>query len=356
LKKKVLFFVLTAVFTAVCFCSPLFAAGEVTGTEAIIGMADLDAIYAFHPLMQYYDKNAGLFIKPFEGTPAAAELLKAITARNDEYQKNKDSKAAQLAKTKALLQEAEKELKNIENRYSAETIKINERIKEEIMAAKTPEIKQAKQKELQNELNTVQMKMNEETEKKKAAVSELTISCEKTRAALMAYFYQNEAETGATFDKIREEIKEAIIAVAVKKGLRAVINSSGMAGSLKAETNAEEGPNDAEKLKKLDDILKKGPDYGDILNILQIGDSRDADEKIPEAARDKLEKIYSNRKEIAESKSGGALAASSVITGGSDITAAVAANILLKYKVPKENIERIVEILSNPAGNGERRK
>ncbi len=356
MKKKDLFLILTTAFMAACFYSPLFAAGGEAGTDAIIGMADLDAIYAFHPLMQYYDKNAGLFIKPFEGTPTAAELLKAATVRNDEYQKNKDSKAGQLNKTKALLQEAEKELKNIENRYSAETIKINEKLKAEIMTAKTPESKQAKQKELQAELGKVQMKINEETEKQKAAVAELSLSFERSQTSLMAYFYQNEAETSATFDKINAEIKETIIAVASKKGLRAVVNSSGMAASPKTETGAGERADDPEKLKKLDDILKKGPDYSDILNILQIADTRDADEKGPSEARGRLEKIYSKRKEITEQKSGGALASSSVITGGADITAAVAANILFKYKVPKENIERIVEILSKPAGNGERRE
>ena len=93
--KKIRFFILAVfVFLACQFLQPCLCAAEpkketakerAAAQEFKIGYADMAALLAFHPLMQYYSYDANIFIRPLKGGLSKTEFLKQIRERQEKY-------------------------------------------------------------------------------------------------------------------------------------------------------------------------------------------------------------------------------------------------------------------------------
>jgi len=340
----------------ILFAASVFAPGP-SAAGNLIGTVDMDALYAFHPLMQYYDNNAGLFIKPAGEGVTYAELQKAIELRALDYQQNLEARSGEIAKLKAEIKKVNDEIKKVENISAAKYMKLNDAFSAELAKVKDQKARQ----EMSRKHNVEFMKVQAEADAGKKSLEEklsaAMTSCEKAQREILKSYYLSADESADFFKKINDEIKEAINYAAAAKGIKAVINTSrissgvGRADSHGNKTGAGEIDAVAGKAAA---ALEKGPDYSKVLAILQAGDAG-REEEGGKGPGDVLKKIYLNRGEIASLKFGGttAISNSPILTGGEDLTLLAVVYILKKHNVPKENAEVIGEIIMGGSASKE---
>lgn len=238
--------------------------------EPFIGTVDVAAIYALHPLMQYYNHELGLFLKPFKSEDLSYEkLLSLIEARNKEYAAARDAASSEMKRLKAEYDETVRQISKAESVCVFESSALNEKLLQETAAAKSDSEKNEISRKCRLKTLEIQKKMEADTAPLKSKLADITAASDKVYNSLLDVQYLGREKSDKMLSDINAEIREAIAYAAQKTGVRAVMNA-GYSDLRKPEYMEVSAPPPAAvqtpKPRDVDGIVH---DYNPILNLLR---------------------------------------------------------------------------------------
>lgn len=197
--------------------------------EPLIGTVDLAVVYSFHPLMQYYNHDLGLFLKPFKGENQSYEkLLSLIEARNKEYKAAKDAVAPEIKRLKTEYDEINRQISKVESICVFEASSANDKMLQEAAAAKSDSEKDEISRKYRKKTFDIQKKLEAETAALKSKLSEITVSNDRIFNSLLELHYLNRENSDKLLSDINSEIREALSYAAKKTNVRAIMNVGAM--------------------------------------------------------------------------------------------------------------------------------
>ncbi len=336
--------------------------------DAIIGTIDIAAVYALHPMMQFYDQKLGLFIKaPKQGT-AYDDFLKITQTRRDEFKKLFEGQASEIKRLKEEVDVLKKEVKKLDVQKVIEAAPINEDFDARIQKAVDEDAKKKLLAQRTAELVKVDKKFNTEIEAKNKKINDLLDSYQKIQRSLLKIYYLTPEETAKKFEEITTEIKDTIKLAANKKGLKAVVNLNTVSGRDDKKKQPETTIAEKEKVSSdLSDILANGPDYTKAMSALRTfesGLSKDLlKTKNPEFNETEYVKMLQQMSKDREKEAVSAAYLSKdyimnldqlvsattapIVYGNTDLTWLTVIAIMVKNGIPKEKAETISEVILN---------
>ncbi|HNY10812.1 MAG TPA: hypothetical protein PKK26_04385 [Candidatus Wallbacteria bacterium] len=334
--------------------------------DAYIATIDIAAVYALHPMMQYYDEKVGLFIKPPKKETTYDDFLKITQARNNDFKKLFEGQASEIKRMKGEIDVLKTEMKRLEYQKAVESAPINETFEAEISKAAKNEDKKKLIIERNNLLGSIQTKYDIEIEKKSKTLSGLLDSYEKIQRSLLKVYYLTPEETAKKFEEITLEIKETIKLAAKKKGVKAVVNSNYFSGKPEKKKTVEKSVEEKTRANSdLEELLKNGPDYSKALGILRTLESGMAKDVVktrnPEyneteyvkmlqkmnkdREKEDISKNYHSKDYIAHLDQLIETTLSPVFYGDTDLTWLTVISIMVKNGISKEKAETISEVI-----------
>lgn len=346
-KKFSAFFIPAAVILLLSLSGPAFAKKN----AGLVGTVDMNAIYAFHPTMQYYDKAAGFFIKPVAEGAAYQDLLKAMGLRAQEYQQNREARSAEISKLAAEIKKAGEDIKKAENGAAEKFSKLESDFNDRLSRISGAKIRQEMSRKHNEECMKIQSECDSAVGALRDKLASATGSLEKINDELLKTYYLTSSEGSDLLKKINDEIKEAVSYAASARGVNAVVNSAriSLAGDGPDETKPEEA-SPADARAGTADALEKGPDYSKVLSVLRAGEAGGEDDN-GKGQDDPLKRIYYERKLVSslDFKGERLFSSSSIAANSDDLTLEVISHILKKHNIPKENADAVREIISGAA-------
>jgi len=338
------------------------------GDDAIIGTIDIAAVYALHPMMQYYDQKLELFIKaPKQGT-TYEEFMKITQTRRDEFKKLFEGQASEIKRLKEEMDVLKKEVKKLDIQKVVEAAPINENFDSQIQKAADEDSKKKLLAQRTGELVKVDKKFNTEIDAKNKKLNDLLDSYQKIQRSLLKIYYLTPEETAKKFEEITSEIKDTIKLAAKKKGLKAVVNLNAVSGRDDKKKQPEITIAEKEKVSSdLADILANGPDYTKAMSALRTfesGLSKDLlKTKNPEFNETEYVKMLQQMSKDREKEAVSAAYLSKdyimnlnqlvsattapLVYGNTDLTWLTVIAIMVKNGIPKEKAETISEVILN---------
>ena len=337
-------------------------------TDAYIATIDIAAVYALHPMMQYFDEKVGLFIKPPKQETTYDDFLKIAQSRNNDYKKSFEGQASEIKRLKGEIDILKNEIKKLEYQKSVEASPINDTFETEITKAATDADKKKLIIQRNNLLGGVETKYNIEIDKKNKTLSGFLDSYEKIQRSLLKVYYLTPEETAKKFEEITSEIKDTIKFAAKKKGCKAVVNTTYFSGKTEKKKPVEKSVEEKTRANAdLEELLKNGPDYSKALGILRTLESGMApdvvktrnpefneteymkmlqkmnkDREKEDILKNYHSKDYMNRlDQLIETTS------MPVFYGGTDLTWLTVISLMVKNGIAKEKAEIISEVILN---------
>lgn len=196
--------------------------------QSIIGVK-IALIYSMHPLMQYYDPQLHLFIKPIDAQNAA-EFSRQLNMRKALFEESKKAALPQVEKLKNKIMSLSAELKKIENEKSEEIYKLSENVSRAI-ASKN---KTAGDKISLDKIHETRKKYDSKTSEIRGQIDDAGKLIYKTQLDSLKFHYLSPEESAALMNKIDSEIISAVTAVAAMKKacMAANITSAELSGIL----------------------------------------------------------------------------------------------------------------------------
>lgn len=371
--KKILF-IITFVFISLFITNNSYSQTEKNKSKEdvfLIGYADIESIYLFHPMMKYYDENYNLFIKPLNAKDKN-EFLKLINDKTKEFTAAKEANSSEIKRLKSEIENLTAAAQKILKRKNTETALLNENYNRDILNIKNENERKQLTQKLYKDMETLEEKFNKETAANETKLNELKKEYSKIQLKLLNIFYYQPEENEKIFVKINNEIKEAINYAAGKNGVKAVINSSrgrqNQENNMAASTQPvqQEKDNSTFNYEKLEDIISKLPDYSKALTMFDISADgvngknttpQTADQNQNEQYKEKMAEItkesYARSHESNFAKKANIAAAArkymitdAVITGGVDLTATSVIYLLSRYNIPRPVAEIIHEVIN----------
>ncbi|HOT77620.1 MAG TPA: hypothetical protein PK467_17675 [Candidatus Wallbacteria bacterium] len=301
----------------------------------VIATIDLAAVYALHPMMNYYDPALNLFIKPAPKGSSHADFVALISERRKQYNKEAAAKAHELQKIKDDIETVWKEIKKSGTKKLAD-YDILEKKYAPLLQSTTGEA-ELKKYRLQYAAASKEFydKYDAEFKGKQKKLSSLLDAQEKIQFSLLRNYYLAPEETDKIFEQIDADIKEAVKIAAKKNNVKAVLNFNMLNADIKnkpAQATAAEKKLTSDELEAL---LKAGPDYSKPLETL----------KGYESFNDKSSGFNPQLFSSDFSPSGG-LAVRPLVTRGKDLTWFTIITLMVKNGIPKEKAEAVSDVIS----------
>ncbi len=193
--------------------SPLTAFGQVAG-GALIGHVDFRALVLLHPSMMGYDTQ----LSAFRVEPSKTTLPQQVERRSQEQKQRIEELENEIRALRAKITE-------LHRNYTRDVTELNDRYTEGIIELATGP---AGMKRQQFELDKIQLdstyqaKLQSTSGRCVAATEEL----ERLQGISLSPGYTTPEETEARFNAIVKEIRQLVQAVAARRGIQIVLNSS----------------------------------------------------------------------------------------------------------------------------------
>jgi len=332
--------------------------------ESIVAIIDIAAVYALHPMMQYYDPDVDLFIKQPKPGTTFDEFLGIIKNRRNEFQKSFEGNTTEIKRIKNEIDILQQEIKKLGISKAIEASPINQKFTEQIQKTFSEDERKKLLVQRTNEIQKIEKKFDVEIENKNKQLANLLDSYEKIQRSLLKVFYLTPEETSKKFDEINAEIKDTIKLAAKKYGAKVILNANLI--STQEESKKIPEKSIAEKKKansELENMLVEGPNYSKILGVLKtftyanikspLPDRNDSEyqkylqQMHKDQEKENFSKGYFNRDYIMQLKQVRSLTAVPMIYGGTDVTWFTVISLMVKNGIPKEKAEIISEIILN---------
>jgi len=369
--SKTLFFsfLIFIVFFAALFSSETASGAGTEKNEGsgnnIIGTVDMKQVYAYHPLMLYYDGNAGLFIKPVEASNLMAEAVtRAESDRNIEFQRAREANAQELRRLRNEITAVTDELQKIDHKTDMEINMKNESFKETYAAINNENEKKTRSVEHRIKIDNIKTNFLAEKKELKIKLNETTAAFENLRNSVLKFHYLSREDSEKLFERIKNESFEAVKQSAADEGISFVMESGLMSGkTIDKKTAVKKRDGLKTGSDGIEAMIWDGPSYTNILNLLtdmvkpaKAGTNTEY-KNIPDnfnkisngVALKRFQSMLSNNEYISgiSDPKFQKFRNAPIIYGGRDITAKVIIGILTKYKIPKDSIGFIGESLEN---------
>ncbi|OQA80517.1 MAG: hypothetical protein BWY32_00950 [bacterium ADurb.Bin243] len=210
--------------------------------QGVIGVK-IDIIYSMHPLMQYYDPQLHLFIKPVDAQ-TSEEFSKQLNKRKILFEESKKIALPQVDKLKNKITSLSSELKKLENEKSEEIYKLSESVNRAISSKN----KTAGEKFSMDKIHEARKKYDEKISEIRRQIDDAVTLTYKTQLDSLKTHYLSPEESAALMDKIDSEIISAVTAVAAikKASIAANITAAELSGVL-TENSAAKAVQTSEK-------------------------------------------------------------------------------------------------------------
>jgi len=355
-QKLIFLFVLIISFASIDYVHFKKASAQysVEQEAAFIAAVDLSLVYQFHPLMQYYDPNLKLFIRPFK-VNGSEQLNIAINERGLEFKTAEEKYMPEIKKTGLEISNIQAQIKEIENKRDNEVSQLNEKYKTLINDSGTAAEKSKKQSERMEKITAIQQKYTASIDSLNAKQKPLQDNCNKLIANIKSVYYLNSSESRELIRKINQEVVESIKYVAGKQGVKAVINISNKAyyNAKLIEKNFMDGygmnSNSGTASNDFNNIVPR-PDYAKLLTLYEpLKENNNEIHGINISRTDKEVKLKQLKSAWNETNRNfeGLFIDDALLYGGIDITSSVISYIYLKHGVPKDTALVIEEIFND---------
>ncbi len=340
------------------------SASEEEAEEIFLGTVDVAAIYAFHPMMQYYDPKVDLFIKLPAKNTTYDDFLTVTQNRRNEFQKAADANSSEIKRLKGEMDVLNQEIQRLGADKAAEAMPVNEKFDKQIQSAGSEDAKRNLLALRTEELNKIEAKFDGVLQNKNKKMSDLLDSYEKIQRSLLKIYYLTPEETAEKFEEINNEIKEEVKIAAKKNGVKAVINFSLAVSEFQNERPGDKSLEEKKKINsELEELLSGGPDYSKAMNLLNTFDAKslknsdDETMKAPEHVKflkqlsadnekKNASKLFFSKKYLMRLKPIASVTSTPFIYGGTDLTWFTLISIMVRNGVPKEKAEAASEVIS----------
>ena len=346
-------------------CSDAGAAEKNETEEIILGTVDIAALYAFHPLMQYYDQRVDLFIKLPPKNITYQDFFTLTQNRQSEFQKIAADNSSEIKRIKDELALLRQDIQKLDSGKAIEAAPVNEKFDKRIQSAASEDERKKLLMQRTAELEKIEVKFETDLLNKNKKMSELLDSYEKIQRSLLKIYYLTPEETAAKFEDIDNEIKEAVKIAAKKKGVKAVMNFSLPLPEEQNDGVDEKSLKEKNKINSdLENLLAAGPDYSKAFSILKTSDDKSVENSGDESLkkpdhvkflselaagndREDAMKIYTSKRYFTKLKAAARMASRSFIYGGTDLTRLALIIIMAKGGISKEKAEAASEVMLN---------
>ena len=319
-------------------------------SEPFIGTVDMMTVYTFHPLMQYYNHELGLFLKPFKKESNSYEkLLLLIEERNKEYNAAKGSRLSEYNRLKAEYEDIKSQMSKLESIYVFEGSSLNDKMLQDTAAAKSDSEKKDIASKFRTKTFAAQKKFEKDSEALKTKFADASLASDKIFNALLEVHYLNAEKSQKQLSEINAEIREAIKFAAKKFNVKAIVNVSSPEIRRPEYMDAASTQPVSFMPAKFHDVESINPDYNQILSMLRNFEYRPDKVHNPNNIRN----IFMNstfipliEKKNRMAKVDGIIT-DSFLFGNIDLTHAVIIYLMAKNGISKEKAELMLDFLNS---------
>ncbi len=339
-----LFFILTFLH------EPAFCSQNIKSTVKPVAFISLNKVYSFHPMMQYYDPAAALFLKPLGVSDKLAQR-NVIDKRNEEYGKLYRQISPKLFSLKTEIEHVNGQIKNV--------IKTRELINSE----KAGEFGgAADQKQIKKRI----LELDAEISKLNSELNRLLESYEQAVSPLISIHYAGVSQNAKLLKSVKKDIDSAILKVSGELGVSDVFLSE--PGYENIFANGTDEKNKKTKKVNFDGLVKSGviksedidaafhygPDYSLAERIISVKNEPVTENQAgPKHSQYIKNENLRRVRELLKSKAGvrvipvySGLIKAPFINSKTDITNAVIIEILTNSDISKKASEKIAGYLS----------
>ena len=340
-----LIFLFLFLFNLLSFQSSYAAENNAAGSENLLGTIDMLAVYAYHPSMQYYDYDKGLFIRPIKLNATINEFNNLIKSRFDEQEKTKSQLRNDFQKMNADIDSLSKRLNDIDSKKAGEIYQINQSGSEEMSKMKEVSEREKKVKIIQEEIAKIENKYLKEKQEITASLEKALAASEELKLNVLKIHYMTPSETEKEFEKINKQIDEAIKYSMNKKNVKFLLNLSHFSGQKLNGNISDKSIIPPSAQSSIDTAV--APSYtmiSEFFNSLEApaGDLKNIEAQ-KKAKKELYSKIFNERYKLTKINSKH-INNNLVIAGGVDITMTVIF-YNLKDAINREKAEYIQQVL-----------
>lgn len=346
-ERAVIFFAAAcSLFFTLFLLSPTAAGtgycAEKTGRSAKTAFIDIYKVYSFHPVMQYFDGETCLFLKPLSVKDKLAQK-QIIEKRNREYSSLYTQSSAGLFKIKSEMELIHRQAASVAKSVAllkAEPLKnadggIDEKATEKRI------------KELESEIKGLQKQMDN-----------LAVIYKQSAEPLIAIHHISRTESYKLMKSVTKEIDDAIAKVSGRLEIKNIFikenkNSPG-GGNYGTTGPGAAAYNETTVIENIEAAWRYGPDYGLAQRLMSVKNPPDAESRSgPKHGQYIKNENFRRARELLKARldskvtpGGSAFAASPFINEGTDITNDVIIELLKENDISKSAMDKIIEYLS----------
>jgi len=307
-----------------------------------IGFVDLSILLAFHPLMQFYSIDDGVFIKPFKKGLAKKELLKEAAGRAEKRKTALETGGRELKKLQAELDSIEAEIKSSRAGMSREQDDLNRKYTAGYTAVQSETERAVLTREYHKALSDVdagyrdaQKKSDEKKKSVRERISEIS-------GGARGADYLDGKASRELLNKISAEIEDALKETADEAGVGVILNSAAVSPFTPPEELKNENymAEDANLKRAATEVISSR-------NIFAPSDGIESGENAG-ATEEECRAVFAKRGAFVESimKKGVATSSNRMFAhGGENLTLKAIEKILRKYSVPQLRIDKIIKTI-----------
>ncbi len=341
-----LLFLMILAFVTPPFLNYAYGAGHKNAPAGKTAFIDIYKIYSFHPIMQYFNGETGLFLKPLNVKDKLAQK-QIIEKRNREYSSLYAQNSAGLFKIKS-------EMEHIHGQ-AASIAKTAALLKAEPLknAAGDIDEKAAEKriKELESEINGLHKQMDN-----------LAVIYKQAAEPLLAVHHLSRTESDKLMKSVKKEIDGAIAKVSKRLDIKNIFikeNKTPPRGG--GNYAASEGVVDhgTAAIENIEAAWRYGPDYGLAQRLMSVKNPPDAESQsgpkhgqyIQNENFRRVRELLKARLDSKVTPDASALAGVPFINEGTDITNEIIIELLKENDISKSAMDKIIEYLSAGSEN-----
>lgn len=316
--------------------------------EFKVGYADMAALLAFHPMMQYYSYDANIFIRPLKGGISREEFLRQIRERQEKYKILRENTESEIKRLQSEIDAIEGEINKLRVKVSREQAIANQKYSEDYTRLSDENTRKKRTAEYHSHLSRLdgeyyeeKKKLDEQKEKKQSAMNEVIMRISEVD-------YLNEVDSRNFFNSILDDIDAALRETAEEKKIPVILNSNYISMFTPNEMIVQNVyPNPVSAIQT---NIPPMANYSYLIDSAdgpseQMATNEVASKK--EALKSECLKLMNRRVEIARLFARYQVLNRMVVYGGVDLTADALEKILKKHAVADYKIPVIVETLKN---------
>jgi hypothetical protein len=319
------------------FSGYVHGAGHKSAPAGKTAFIDIYKVYSFHPVMQFFDGETGLFLKPLNVKDKLAQK-QIVEKRNQEYSSLYAQNSAGLFKIKSEIEHIHSQAASVAKAVAllkAEPLKnaggdIDEKATEKRI------------KELESEINELQKQMDN-----------LVIIYKQAMDPLIAIHHLSRAESDKLIRSVMKEIDGAIARVSGRLEIKNIF--------IKEKENSPRGGGNygTAGIENIEAAWRYGPDYGLAQRLMSVknppaSESQSGPKHGQYIQNENFRRVRELLKARLDSKvtpGESRLAGSPFINEGTDITNDVIIELLNENEISKSAMDKIIEYLSTGSDN-----